>query len=250
MPVRFFSHHDSSCYFCLSSIKEDLSILCETCFCTAQQYRIEFCARCGIKNCVECNNLSVFSNVESLYSYNKLFSYVLDLAKNKYNTNVQKLFFDLYFIVVKRFFVRKLNEKKYSHIILSPLRKERIFFSSWHVNLFYEEVFSYIIQNNLVGYDFNLLSPHFVYKKKKQGLMSFEKRLSVHSNVKKNKIYISYLSMYNETINNQNILLLDDVLTTGKTAVFSKELCAPYFNNCSWDLFSLFRTPQKGLLSK
>jgi phosphoribosylpyrophosphate synthetase len=172
------------------------------------------------------------------------------LAKNKYNTNVQKLFFDLYFVAMKRFFVKELNEKKYSHVILSPLRKERIFFSSWHVNLFYEEVFSYIIQNNLVDHDFNLISPHFLYKKKKQGLMSFEKRVSAHSNVKKNEIYISYLNMYDGNINNQNILLLDDVLTTGKTALLAKEICDPYFNNCSWDLFSLFRTPQKGLSSK
>lgn len=241
-------NHSSRCYLCLA--KTNQINLCLNCFCLAQESRLSSCPRCGEKGCVGCNHLSLFQNVFSLYSYDKIFSYVLDLAKNKSNVNVQELFFHLFFVSLKKFLIRILNEKKYDYIILSPLRRERVFLGSWHPNLFYESVFKKIREDGLVKHQIKLIIPHFILNKKKQAILSTQKRFQIEQHVKKNQIYIPKLTLYDETINNQSVLLLDDVLTTGKTAILCKEMCESSFQNCSWDLLSLFRTSQKGFSNR
>lgn len=243
-------NHRSRCYLCLAKINQNHINLCLDCFCLAQESRLSSCSRCGKKSCVGCNHLSLFQNVFSLYSYDKIFSYVLDLAKNKSNANVQELFFHLFFVSLKKFLIRILNEKKYDYIILSPLRRERVFLGSWHPNLFYESVFKKIMEDDCVHQHIKLISPHFIFNKKKQAILSAQKRFQIEPHVKKNQIYIPKLTLYDETINNQSVLLMDDVLTTGKTAILSKEMCESSFQNCSWDLLSLFRTSQKGFSSR
>lgn len=251
-------HSASKCYLCLSTIKHYDSILCTDCFCKIQQYKWALCARCGISNCSGCTCLGAFENIFSLYSYHDVLANVLDLAKNKQNLNSQKLFFDIFFVSAKRFLVQKLNEKRYDYVLLSPLRKERVFSSSWHTNIFFEKVLFFISENKLILYELNVISPHFLSKKKQQSILPIEKRIQNHQNFKRMKIHIPNTNLYNQnqhaidslsqcadSSQKQNILLLDDVLTTGKTALLLKEVCEPFFKACSWDFLSLLRTPQK-----
>lgn len=238
------------CYLCLDQIEQSNVNVCLNCFCLAQESKLSICSRCGKIDCAGCNDLPMFRNVFSLYSYHKMFSCVLDLSKNKSNVNAQEVFFHLFFVSVRKSLIKILNEKRYDYVILSPLRKERIFSGSWHPNFFYKSVFQYMIENKCIDDHIKLISPHFILNKKKQAILSSKERLKIQSHVKKNQIYIPKLTLYDETINNQSVLLLDDVLTTGKTAILSKEMCQSSFQNCSWDLLSLFRTSQKGFSNR
>jgi len=240
----FLSKH--RCYLCVSEKTENNCFVCLSCFARLQSLRWEGCSRCGLRHCQNCSGLKTFSKIESLYSYQAPFSTILDLAKSKYDQNAQKAFFDLFFVPTKRFFIKLFQEKQYSHVILSPLRKERLFFSSWHTNVFYEQLLLQL-KEELQWDHVNLISLHFLSQRQKQALIPSSERKKFDGLSGKNKIYISHLKKYDQDINHQNILLLDDVLTTGQTAFLCQQSCQPHFQNCSWDLFTLFRTPQKGV---
>jgi predicted amidophosphoribosyltransferase len=236
----------SRCYLCLHETKFPDALLCTNCFCHLQNYQWTSCARCGDFSCAGCQQLSDFTKITSAYAYQDALAHILTLAKADNNLNVQKLFSELFFIPIKNSLRTMLLEEKYDFIMLAPLRKERVFHGSWHPNVFYEEVLSYLYTHELQAeVKAEILYPHFSTKKKKQAFVPSSTR-----EIQKNTDLSLILTIPRENCHSREsgnpgkILLLDDVLTSGKTSLLCQSLCQTQLGGCRWDLFTIFRTPR------
>lgn len=180
-----------------------------------------------------------FDHVEAAYTYCDPLAEILVQAKDKLNLNAQKLLFELFFIPIKKSLVALVNQRRYTHIIFSPLRKERILFSSWHSHFFYEELMSFILKQGLFLSSPQVLMPSFTHKKPKQATVPVAQREKPKQG--------NPLFFHNQKVHltpNSHVLLLDDVLTTGQTATLCKEICDEMFVPCPWDCFVLLRAPR------
>ena len=233
----------SRCYLCLQKTKFKDSLLCMNCYCQLQDYRWISCARCGDSYCSGCHALSSFVGVHSLYMYKNTMADILVMSKENKNKSMQNVFNELFFVPFKNQLLEMIMKEKFDYIILSPLRRERIFSSSWHPNLFFDEVLDYLFKNELLTKQKpEILTPLYDKKKKKQSWIPTLKRAELNKNKDKQKLIFHNQSEI-KLSENKNILFIDDVLTTGKTALLCQSLCEKYFLNCSWSLVTLFRAP-------
>lgn len=205
-----------------------------------QELRWTDCPRCGVKQCEGCSELSQFERVEAAYTYRDPLAEILIQAKDKLNISAQKLFFDVFFIPIKQILVPLIHQKRYTHVIFSPLRKERILFSSWHSHFLYEELFNSILKQKLLFSPPKILMPSFTHKRPKQATIPTERR----QRPIKQSSPLFFHNQKPELTPDSRVLLLDDVLTTGQTALFCKESCDEMFTPCSWDFFALLRAPR------
>jgi predicted amidophosphoribosyltransferase len=231
------------CYLCLKRTTHKSSILCNSCFCFTQNYQCIACAHCGFSNCAGCKSLNDFDNVTSCYNYQNPLAQIFSLAKDENNKNMQMLFNELFFVPVKNKISSIIKNDNYSHIILSPLRKERILKSSWHTNIFFESVLDYIFTNEIKEKKPLILYPYYTKNKIKQSLLSNYER-----HINSDKINIKFnenLNIKSELCEKYNqVLFIDDVLTTGQTAIQSKRQIEKIIPNKNWNLFSIFRSLQ------
>lgn len=234
---------NSRCYICLGETKYQDALLCTNCFCQIQDEQWLSCARCGSLSCAGCDKLAEFTKVTSAYFYKNTIANILILSKEDNNKNAQKVFEELFFVPIKNILFEMIVRECYSYIMVSPLRKDRVFYGAWHPNLFYDEVLQYLYLNELKTHNKpQILYPYFTHNKKKQSLIPSKKR---EKNEKQNiQLNLSFENL-NEADEKRKILLLDDVLTTGKTAQTCKKLCDTYFLDFDWHLFTILRAPQK-----
>ncbi|KAB8027760.1 hypothetical protein [Fluviispira multicolorata] len=238
----------SRCYLCKKKVKNSIKILCESCFSIAQKRECLFCMRCGKMNCLGCEDLFEFSRVMSFYKYCPEFSKILVLAKDNNDCNAQKLFYELFYNPIKNFLQNYIFENKIEYVVLSPLRKERILNSGWHTNIFFQHILESITENlknkNFLIY---IYYPHILGSSKKNAIKSKLERRYNYSNLIEQKISWHCANGNKKLIwdNNKNLLLLDDVLTTGRTARQLINSIQQVNNNNLWSLFTIFRSPQK-----
>ena len=233
---------DGRCYLCTQKTKYQDALLCTNCFCHFQSYQWLSCARCGYITCLGCENLSAFNKVTSAYTYKDVLANILILSKEDNNLNAQKVFNELFFIPVKNSLLKMILNENYDFIVVSPLRKERIFHGTWHPNIFYDEILQYIYLHELPeNCRPQILYPYYAHKKKKQSLIPIDRR----EKLEKIGIELIYSNFIPDTLNeNRKILLLDDVLTTGETSILCKTLSSQKISNAIWDLFTILRAPQ------
>lgn len=231
----------SRCYLCLGKTKFNDALVCTVCFCRVQDYQWLSCSRCGDSNCSGCSELIEFNSVTCLYSYKDILANILVMSKENNSIWAQKVFHELFFVAAKNTIVNAILLNNYTHIIVSPLRKDRIFYGAWHTNIFYDEVLQYIFTHNMTQEKKpQILFPHYSKYKKKQSLIPFYKRYEQRK-MNLELIFHEKISVVKEP---SKILLLDDVLTTGETSMLCKSLCADKFSNATWDLFTLLRAPK------
>jgi predicted amidophosphoribosyltransferase len=197
------------------------------------------CARCGNLSCSGCEAISEFSQVKSLYLYQDLFANILIHSKENDNINTQKVFEELFFIPLKNSIINFISKEGIDCIVISPLRKERILKSSWHPNLFFEKVILHLMEKEFKEkQELHIFYPHYTKPKRKQSL--------IPSNIRKEKTVIETELLYlNKFVyENKNILLLDDVLTSGESAILCRQLSAEKFPHAKWNLLTILRAPQ------
>ncbi|WGL58721.1 hypothetical protein QEJ31_09285 [Pigmentibacter sp. JX0631] len=235
------------CFLCFQTEYKLSGIVCENCIYKLDKLKFYSCIRCGLKNCLGCQRLIEFKKIFTLYTYSNGIPEVLLLAKEKNDTFYIKLFKDLFYAECKNFLENLLFIHKYNYILLPVLKQERILNSSWHpANLFFEiftEIFekSDFMDNNIV-----LLPSQFTSRLFKQSLIPQKNRENSYKKFELKNVYFDQNLIKNYDIKNSNkILILDDVLTSGQTALMMQKSFLNYFPRAEWHFFSLFRSPQK-----
>lgn len=156
-----------------------------------------------------------------------MISKIIVNAKDKMHYVFQKIFYDIFYDPIFQSLDEILHHREYEAIFLSPYHKRRLFEGYWHPNLFFEQILNKLKQKYKFKYD--IFMPH--YTANKASSIYLYKALPVY----KNHIY----------------LLCDDVLTSGKSAIDAQNAINKYINrlthnnSITWDLFSVFRSPQK-----
>ncbi len=236
-----------SCFFCFVTKYKQNGFVCESCLINLEQLKCYFCLHCGKKNCLGCKKLSEFNSLHSLYCYSSGLAEILLLAKEQNNIVYRKLFYDLFFTSCEKYLAELFLKEKYQHVILPILKKERILYSSWHPAEFFYDIFTNILMSLDAKNKKNiLLQPRFIKKLKKQSLIPKENRIENHIDLLLGKKIVDPGFLKNtESYVGKKILLLDDVLTTGQTAIMMKKSLEIFFINSDWHFFSLLRSPQK-----
>jgi len=211
----------NSCFLCLRAKEYKERMVCSTCYSSFENYKFYSCPRCSKFSCSGCYALKEFESIYCLYTYNTVFSKIIVNAKDKFNINFQKLFEELFYIPIKEFLLEILLHKSYDAIILSPYRKTRIYHGYWHPNIFFEKIFAKISREIQFTKFPNIYSTH--YKNKQE-------------------VYWKYTTTKSKK---QTLLVCDDVLTSGKSSLRCNTALSKYFIDSQWDLFTIFRSPQK-----
>lgn len=234
------------CYLCMSKINFRFDFLCENCYIRLKTLYWINCARCGIEGCYGCEHLNEFENVFSIMSYSSGIPEILVLAKDRNDYNAQLLFYNMFFVIVKNYLKEFLSKKSYDYIVLPALRRERVLNSNWHPLVFFDDVLKRIKMESINKQNnFNILRPILLKKSLKQAMIPPKKRFYYSKYFKEQKIFFQRLK--NEKTKSSNlhrILIIDDVLTTGETALNTKKLVENRINCEKWELLTLFRSYQ------
>ncbi len=237
----------SRCYLCREKILKLAKIICPECYDNAQKLVFLFCLRCGLSQCVGCDILPDFSRVISLYPYCPQFSKILVLAKDNNDYNAQQIFYELFYASTKNFLEYYIIQNEIECIILSPLRKDRIVNSAWHTNIFFHEIINSIKKDfSKIYYKLSVFYPHIINYTDKISVQNKIERINSTKKLKNLNINWFCLSE-NKKFNYRDfkkILFIDDVLTTGNTMKNFINSLPDKKMESSWELFTLFRSPQ------
>lgn len=238
------------CFICFRTKYNLNGFACESCLSKLDNLRFYSCIRCGLDNCLGCQKLIEFKKVFTLYIYSNGIPELLLLAKESNNAFYINLFNNLFYLECKNFLSNLTINYKYNYIILPVLKQERILNSSWHpTNLFYDiftEIFAEIKEFRFDTNNIVLLPSQFTKKLKKQSLVPKKNRDHNYKDFELKNIYfdLKLLKNFDSKISNK-ILILDDVLTSGQTALMMQKYFSNFFPSTEWHFFSLFRSPQK-----
>lgn len=201
-----------------------------------------------------------FKNVKSVFAYDSFFSSLLVKAKDSQCVVSEAIFKDLFFSISLHRIVGMIEEYEIDTIFLPPLSATRAATGAWHSSLMFEEVLKRIQKLNVASPTqvFSVFFPDV----KRQAYISAKNRVIeaealnnsannladrcfiiplMHDNFRKKLILNESFVVHSES---KHVLLLDDVLTSGGTAIKTQRLAQKIFPNANWSYFSLFRSPQ------
>jgi predicted amidophosphoribosyltransferase len=238
MKIADILFKNNVCYLCHCCIEKS-HFICQKCSSYFLSYRYEQCARCGQEDCsLMCENLIEFTNVWSLFKYQKELADILTLSKDNDNINAQRLLKEILGKPVSTFLLEKIQEHQYTDIVFSPLRRERIFYGPWHSHLFLDNILKFLKNN--YNFTFCLHHPHFLNTRKRQARLEKSERFPAE--IQLEKIFFVNQDILLETTQKKRILLLDDVLTTGNTAQSTYYFLQEHTAFECFDLFTIFRS--------
>jgi predicted amidophosphoribosyltransferase len=206
--------------------------ICKNCFSHFLDTRsFTGCARCGKLQCVACEELSDFHSVESLFRLDNSNAELLVRAKDHNDTESQWLLEDICLFATQKRVLESVKGKDLSHIVISPLRKKRLIESNWHP--------AHMLSKACEKMPARLLIPT-IGGVERQAAFSAEER--TRRAQKPILVYPSRRLLETEKVS--GVLFLDDVLTTGGSALRTKKLLPKNFENEPWHILTIFRSPR------
>jgi len=221
------------CLFC-GSLVEEGSCICDRCISAIEIIETDFCKVCGAsiskfdinKSCLQCDGLSFrFRKNESLSEFTGMVRRLIHEYKFNFRKSLSRLFSNL--------FIRYKKSYILNHDLLIPVPLSRLRFLERGFN-----------QSNLIAEEIARAIPINYYgeillrkgKSKPQSSIALLKER--YSNLR-DRFYVK--DKFKGLINHSDVLILDDVLTTGATA----SLCAEALLSCgakNVDVLSIART--------
>jgi len=191
------------------------------------------CSRCGATECVACTNLLEFNKIKSLLYYDDIVSTILTNAKDKQDINYINLFNKAFIPYFSIYLTTMLKNTKYDVIIFAPIRKERVKNGDWHTTYSLQKATKKIC----LKLKLDIIIEQFIINSAKKALQTREERekksllMSTDLNYKKE-----------EFLDKKRILFIDDVLTSGSSALECYYHKHDKYKEYIWDILTLFRS--------
>jgi predicted amidophosphoribosyltransferase len=180
---------------------------------------------------VSCDALDTFISVNSLFRLDSKNAEFLVRAKDHNDSESRWLFDDICFFATQRRVREIIMQKSISHIVISPLRKERLVESNWHP--------AHTLRRACAKMPARIVTPTIGGIERQAAFSAEERALRTQ---KPTLVYPSHDALKNETV--ANVLFLDDVLTTGGSATRAREILPENFRNAPWHILTIFRSPR------
>lgn len=229
-----FNQHSSNipCLICGNLSKLAGKAICQNCFAQyLDRNSWTGCARCGKLECVACETLSEFSGVDSLYRLDSCSAHLLVQAKDHNDLESRWVLEDLcamHFRIRAHETVKKFSV---SHIVISPLRQERVSNSSWHPGL--------ILERSCRSLNVRVVSSTIAGIARQASLRARERIVHIPN---AHLVFPNLSKLQKETVT--AVLFVDDVLTTGGSALRTKNIFPQNFSEAPWHALTFFRSPQ------
>jgi predicted amidophosphoribosyltransferase len=138
MKIQMRAQKEKSRSVCMACGRQDayraISV-CIDCFLLMDRLTFQGCVRCGKRECVgSCNNLGDFRSLECLMGYRPPFSTMLKLCKGSQRRWPLPLFENLFSMRFKLALLRLIREQQINTVILCPVRMSRLFRGQWHTH--------------------------------------------------------------------------------------------------------------------
>ncbi len=205
------------CSFCKNALKVNNIHRCKCCFRPFECFNEEYCLYCQ-------QTEMPFSSIRYLWEYKTLAS--IFIKNMKYNNELNLLFFASNLLLEH---YEKFFDNTYHDIIIpSPSSTSSLYQRGFlHTNILATKILQFLHHKN-----YNSTLVHFKnfpknYKRKSE--------LSISKRIKKSKICID-LKKYN--FHNKKVLFIDDMITTGSTALNMYNILKDYDLEC-FDVYTL-----------
>lgn len=223
---------------CINCLSYSLSIgrtLCSSCFSRfLQNNSWTGCARCGRHECASCEILSEFSSVTSLFRLDAASARILVQAKDYADAVSQWMIEDISSIYFAKEVQSILSQNQISHIIIAPLRRERVIRGSWHP--------SFLLEKACVSSGAKIIIPT-IRGAERQASFSATEREKRSQKQHPELVYPTENILKRENVS--GVLFVDDVITTGGSAQRARKILPTNFQNAPWHILTIFRSPRK-----
>jgi predicted amidophosphoribosyltransferase len=211
--------------------------LCQTCFSDFLQHQSwTGCARCGQLECANCNENREFISVTSLFRLDSYAAHLLIQAKDQNDLLAQKMLEDIGKFTLMKETSRIVKNERISHIVIAPLRRDRLLNSSWHPSVLLEKSCRragvQVIVPTIMGVE-------------RQSVFSAEERGLRQQRQRPELVFPNSSKLQKEEVS--GVLFVDDVLTTGGSAHRTRCILPENFSSAPWHVLTLFRSPRKGV---
>ncbi len=177
-----------------------------------------------------CEELSDFLSVTSLFRLDNNTAQLLLRAKDQNDAVSRWILESLVKVALHRRMKEIITSQKVSHIVISPIRKERVMNGGWHPAHLIEQVCKSFPQRVIVP---------TIDGVERQASFSAKERLVRQQNPR--LIYPQKRSLDGECVD--GVLFVDDVLTTGGSAQRARKVLPHTFIFADWHILTLFRAP-------
>lgn len=221
---------------------------CLNCFVKILNHRWQGCSRCGHSLCAGCGRLKEFKTVQSLFGLNSIWASLLLDAKDRNEIISQVLLRELFAAPLKREVLNLLRSHAIRTLVISPLRGNRLLTAQWHPALLFDHIAQQIVKMPEFSH-LKIYSPWSLNSTRQASISSAERIRNVETHEENEDLRgkEDFVELYDEeSMQNNEIneaLFLDDVLTSGESALHCKKSLQKSFLFTQWHILTLFRTP-------